>query len=61
MVELGVWDAVNLDGGGSTTLVYRRADGSWWNSRGRGFERPVAVQLGFRNKWGTRVVRGAER
>lgn len=48
MISLGVWDAVNLDGGGSSTIVYRKPDGTWFNNRTGGFERPVPVQLGFR-------------
>jgi hypothetical protein len=56
MIELGVFDAVNFDGGGSTSFVYQsKPDGSWITNRpcdefGNGHPgqfRAVAVQLGF--------------
>lgn len=53
--DLGASDAVNLDGGGSSTFVYRGADGGYYRNRPShaavggqpGRVRPVAVQLGF--------------
>lgn len=51
MLELGVHDAVNLDGGGSSTIVWRESpEGPWRTNRApeaRGF-RPVSTSLGFR-------------
>jgi Phosphodiester glycosidase len=53
--EFGAWDALALDGGGSSTLVARRSDGEVtvlnWPIHGRhppGVERPVANHLGVR-------------
>lgn len=48
MKTLGCWDAVNLDGGGSTTLVTRKPDGSprIVNSPSGGVQRSVANHLG---------------
>ena len=57
MIKLGVRDAINLDGGGSTSLVYRLHPGDPLktnrpcdeNSVGKpGVFRPVACQLGFK-------------
>ncbi len=51
MLTLGVHDAVNLDGGGSSTIVWRESpEGPWRTNRAsevRGF-RPVSTSLGFR-------------
>ena len=56
MIDLGVFDAVNFDGGGSTSFVYQsKPDGAWITNRpcddfGNGHPgqfRAVAVQLGF--------------
>jgi exopolysaccharide biosynthesis protein len=47
--KLGVWTAINLDGGGSTTLVVRdRKEGDWdvLNRPSDGKERPVATVVG---------------
>jgi hypothetical protein len=52
MLEFGAYQAINLDGGGSTTLVTQNADGSAQvlnspiHSRIPGRERPIANQLG---------------
>ena len=54
LVELGVHDAIELDGGGSATLVAADEDGeprvlnSPIHSRIPGRERPVANHLGVR-------------
>ena len=57
LIKLGVRDAINLDGGGSTSFVYRlRRDEPWQTNRpcdeavtGKpGVFRAVACQLGFR-------------
>lgn len=62
MIELGAVDAVNLDGGGSTTLVYRPPDGSEKvmnrpsdraTPETPGVVRPVANHLGFRLEHGS--------
>jgi hypothetical protein len=47
MVDLGADDALNLDGGGSTTMVARKSDGSTGvvNSPSDGFQRSVANAL----------------
>jgi exopolysaccharide biosynthesis protein len=56
MIDQGVFDAVNFDGGGSTSFVYQpNTDGPWITNRpcdefGNGHPgqfRAVAVQLGF--------------
>jgi exopolysaccharide biosynthesis protein len=56
MIDQGVFDAVNFDGGGSTSFVYQsKPDGKWITNRpcdefGNGHPgqfRAVAVQLGF--------------
>ncbi|MEO8397674.1 MAG: phosphodiester glycosidase family protein [Chloroflexota bacterium] len=53
MLEFGAYQAINLDGGGSTTLVTQNADGtaqvlnSPIHTRIPGRERPVANQLGI--------------
>jgi hypothetical protein len=48
MKQLGCWDAMNLDGGGSTTLVVKSPDGSpkVMNSIPGGVQRSVANHLG---------------
>lgn len=47
MLELGAFEAVNLDGGGSTSFYLRRADGSVVTNRPSGGKwRPVANHLG---------------
>ena len=54
LVEYGVYYALNLDGGGSSTLVVEGPDGrpqvlnSPIGNRIPGWERPVAVHLGLR-------------
>jgi len=51
MKRLGCWDAVNLDGGGSTVLAMRKPDGDGYtilNTPSDGRERPVANVLGIR-------------
>ena len=51
MLELGVHDAVNLDGGGSSTIVWRESpEGPWRTNRASetGGFRPVSTSLGFR-------------
>lgn len=54
LVELGVYDAIELDGGGSATMVVRDEDGeprvlnSPIHTRLPGRERPVANHLGVR-------------
>ncbi|WP_460820625.1 phosphodiester glycosidase family protein [Nocardioides ungokensis] len=47
MIDLGADDALNLDGGGSTTMVARKSNGSTGvvNSPSDGFERSVANAL----------------
>lgn len=48
MLELGAADALNLDGGGSTSFYLRRADGSVVTNRpSAGKWRPVANHLGL--------------
>lgn len=49
MKKLGCWDAINLDGGGSSTLVTKQADlaPKIGNSVSGGFERSVANHLGI--------------
>lgn len=46
MVELGAWRAINLDGGGSTTL-YVASEGGVVNRPSRGWEREVINHIGF--------------
>ena len=48
MKRLGCWDAINLDGGGSSTLVVKQPDGSprIVNSIPGGIQRSVANHLG---------------
>jgi hypothetical protein len=46
MVELGAWRAVNLDGGGSTTL-FVAAEGGVVNRPSRGWEREVINHIGI--------------
>jgi len=59
MRRLGCWDALNLDGGGSSTLVMRNPQGDRWQVMNRpsdgyqlpiplSVERPVACALGIR-------------
>lgn len=45
MVELGAWRAVNLDGGGSTTM-YVASEGGVVNRPSRGWEREVINHIG---------------
>ncbi len=51
LLEQGVHDAVNLDGGGSSAFVWREAAGGSWRtnraSEANGF-RPVSTSLGFK-------------
>ncbi|MEO8393260.1 MAG: phosphodiester glycosidase family protein, partial [Chloroflexota bacterium] len=53
LLEFGAYQAINLDGGGSTTLVAQNADGtaqvlnSPIHARIPGRERPIANQLGI--------------
>lgn len=50
MKNLGCWDAINLDGGGSTTLVMRNPDNGELvvlNQPSDGSERPVSGALGI--------------
>lgn len=48
MLELGAHDAINLDGGGSTSFYLRRADGSVVTNQPSGGKwRPVANHLGI--------------
>lgn len=50
MIRLGCWQAVNLDGGGSTVLAIRDPKGGYriLNTPSDGRERPVANVLGIR-------------
>lgn len=50
MLHLGAWRAINVDGGGSTTMVVRDPDGASQlvNSPSGGAERVVGSNLGFR-------------
>lgn len=50
LIERGAWDAVNLDGGGSSAMLLRTGDEIESNrpSDGGGRFRPVAVSLGIR-------------
>ena len=48
-IHEGVVDAINLDGGGSTTL-YIEAEGGVQNRPSDGHERVVVNQLGFKRK-----------
>jgi exopolysaccharide biosynthesis protein len=49
MIELGVDDALNLDGGGSSAFVYHNSGGEWiTNKPSDGVFRPVANHLGFK-------------
>lgn len=50
MISIGAANAINLDGGGSTALVFTPEDGSSviTNQPSDGKFRPVAVNLGFR-------------
>jgi uncharacterized lipoprotein YddW (UPF0748 family) len=67
MIEKGVWRAVNLDGGGSSSFVYLQNNGTVAANRpSDGVFRAVASQLGVRIRDGsqwfpglTRPVRGA--
>jgi len=47
MIDLGADDALNLDGGGSTTMVAKKSDGTTGvvNSPSDGFQRSVANAL----------------
>lgn len=48
MIELGAHDALNLDGGGSTSFYLRRADGSLVTNKPSGGKwRPLANHLGI--------------
>ncbi len=68
LISRGAWDAVNLDGGGSTSFVYTDPSGvTTTNSPSDGFFRPVANHLGFRVEdlpagsgvsYGPRPIRG---
>lgn len=49
MIDLGAWDAVNLDGGGSTSFIYEGPDGQRVTNRpSDGQFRSVANHLGIR-------------
>lgn len=48
LIERGAWDAVNLDGGGSSALLVRDGDEVVGNRPSDGSLRPVAVSLGIR-------------
>lgn len=49
MLKLGAHDALNLDGGGSSTFYYRRPDGSLMTNKPSGGSwRPVGNHLGVR-------------
>jgi exopolysaccharide biosynthesis protein len=51
MLEAGAWNAVNLDGGGSSAMWYRapgEASGRVLNRPSDGRVRPVATHLGVR-------------
>ena len=49
LIELGADDALNLDGGGSSSFVARNSAGEWiTNKPSDGKFRPVANHLGFR-------------
>jgi exopolysaccharide biosynthesis protein len=51
MIGLGADDAINLDGGGSSTFVYRRPDGTLLTNQASGSTwRPVGNHLGVRLK-----------
>lgn len=51
MIGLGAEDAVNLDGGGSSTFIYRRPDGTLMTNKvPGGIWRPVGNHLGVRLK-----------
>jgi len=49
LLGLGAEDALNLDGGGSSTMVAARPDGvlEVWNSPSDGHQRPIPNGLGF--------------
>lgn len=55
----GCWEAINLDGGGSSVLLVRQGRDAWevWNRPSDGRPRPVPVLLGVR----LRAVAGSER
>jgi hypothetical protein len=60
MKELGAWDAVNLDGGGSTTM-YVASDGGVVNEPSDGVERAVCCHMGVKiNDAGTPAAYAAE-
>lgn len=48
LLERGAWDAVNLDGGGSSALLWRDGQRIESNQPSDGDYRPVAVSLGVR-------------
>lgn len=48
LIERGVWDAVNLDGGGSSALIWRDENETRGNRPSDGRYRPVPVSLGVR-------------
>ncbi|MEM9663089.1 MAG: phosphodiester glycosidase family protein [Planctomycetota bacterium] len=48
MLRRGAWDAVNLDGGGSSAFLWRDGDAIRGNRPSDGGYRPVAVSLGVR-------------
>ena len=68
LISKGAWDAVNLDGGGSTSFVAKDPQGQLvTNSPSDGFFRPVASHLGVRvnesttgpgTNYGPRPIRG---
>ena len=67
LVQMGAWRAINLDGGGSSSFIYRQDNGTTVQNRpSDGTFRPVANHLGFGIGPGsaspyrsTRPIRGA--
>ncbi|MEQ8769725.1 MAG: phosphodiester glycosidase family protein [Phycisphaerales bacterium] len=48
MIEFGAWDAVNLDGGGSSSFIYNDGENHFENRPSDGQHRAVANHLGVR-------------
>ena len=48
LIERGAWDALNLDGGGSSALIWRHREQTRGSRPSDGGYRPVAVSLGIR-------------
>ena len=57
LIDRGAWDAVNLDGGGSSAFIWRQGDQVLSNRPSDGGYRSVAVSLGVRV--GVRAVENA--